>query len=367
MPTKILTFTKYPMYFNLPAPLWASTRRTRFLPLNALYGPLGGVACYFPLFHHDVLHTMNHVPVYGNKPWVVTFESSLPRTLTHGRGWLYRSLRARILRPECLGIIAMSGWARRIFETSNKDWDGLPAALRKLVVLHPTVRVRSDEVRTLGRDEPIRLVFVGNRFAAKGGISLLRLAKLAKAKGLSIEAHIVSTMTYGGGTYADHPSRERYAPDLRLLSLPNVVFHGKLSNEEVLGLMRRCHVTFLATLHETYGFSIIEGFSCATPAMSTTVCAQPEINGTDRGVLLRLATNDLQCWTGMRHWGSSDYWDVVDAAYSNLAEQAFEALVDIRDHPEKIEAMSIGALHSVRSRHDPTTAAAVLEEIYQRR
>jgi hypothetical protein len=41
--------------------------------------------------------------------------------------------------------------------------------------------------------ETIRLIFVGNNFARKGGIVALRLARRALAEGLPLQIHIVSS------------------------------------------------------------------------------------------------------------------------------------------------------------------------------
>jgi glycosyltransferase involved in cell wall biosynthesis len=355
------------MYFNVPATLWPDAHRTKFAPLERLWAPLTAVAGYWPFSTGDVLHTMNSIPVYGSRPWVVTFESVLPRTLTGKQDALLRLLRNRLLSPNCLGLIAMSDWAARMFRSCNEGWPELPTVLRKLQVLHPTVRVHSRAIRRLKRGEPIRLLFVGHLFALKGGIVALRIAQRALSEGLPIELHIVSGLKYGRGCFGDCQRREQYASDMRLMGLPNVFFHGRCRNERVLELMSQSHIKFLASLHETYGFSILEGFSCATPAFTSNVCAQPEINAADRGVILKLPTDELNRWAGLQEKNSPDYWNTVNCAYNALASQAFAALAAIHDEPEKIESMSLGALRAAETRHDPDTAALVLNRIYNQR
>ena len=364
---KILTSSAYPMYFNMPAALWDRTRRIPFAPLDRFWTPLTAIAGYWPFIPGDVLHTMNSIPLYGNRPWVVTFESVLPRTLTGRQDRLLRHLRNRLLRPDCLGLIAMSEWASRMFRFCNQDWPGLPAALEKLQVLHPTVRVHSRAVRQLRRGETIRLLFVGHLFALKGGMVALRLARRALTEGVPIELHIISGLTYGRGCFGDCQIRERYAADMRLMGLPNVFFHGRCPNEEVLDLMKRSHVNFLASLHETYGFSILEGFSCATPAVTSNVCAQPEINAADRGMILRLPIDELNRWAGLGERNSSAYWEILDSAYQSLADQAFAEISSIYAEPERIESMSIAALDAAETRHNPARAAVVLSNIYKQR
>lgn len=364
---RILSTPGYLMRFNLPAQVHDRVQWERPAPLQRVWSPFQAVGCYWPFSSCDVLHTMNQIPPYRFKPWVVTFESVLPRTLTGRQDWLFRRLRERLLSSDCLGIIAMSDWARRTFNFMHGDWVGLAAANDKLTVLHPSIVARSREVRRLRRDESLRIVFVGNNFARKGGVVALRMAKRALAARLPIELHIVSRMVYGPGCHTDHQCRDSYKNDIALLSLPNVLFHGSLSNNDVFSLMTTGHVTFLPTLHDTYGFSIIEGFSCGTPAITSNVCAQPEINGPDRGLMLSLPIDAKNCWTGLGKQNLAEYWEIVNAAYGSLADQAFVAVQQLYDAPQMIESMSEGAINAVRSRHDPEKCATVLQQIYARK
>jgi glycosyltransferase involved in cell wall biosynthesis len=225
--------------------------------------------------------------------------------------------------------------------------------------------VQSPVIRQLKRGETIQVLFVGHLFALKGGIVALRLAKRALEEGIPIELHIISGLKYGPGCFADCQMRERYADDMRLMGLSNVFFHGRCTNGEVLERMKKSHVNFLASLHETYGFSILEGFSCATPAITSNVCAQPEINAPERGMLLRLPTDEQNRWAGLAEKNSTHYWEVLNSAYQCLADQAFAEVSRIYEEPENIERMSIAGLQAIEDRHNPAHAALVLSSIYR--
>jgi glycosyltransferase involved in cell wall biosynthesis len=311
---------------------------------------------------------MNKIPLATSKPWVVTFESALPRIFS-GPEPLKRLLRQQLRRDDCLGLVAMSEWAKGMFQHVNAGWDRLPEMLAKLSVIHPSVDLRRKHLRRLSRNQPIKVVFVGNNFARKGGVVALRLARKALSSGLPIQVHIASAMNYSGGAHADHPDPKRYEEDLRGMELPNVTFHGVLANDRVLELMDQAHIQLLATLHDTYGFSVIEGYSTGLPAIATNVCALPEIVKRDRnGYVLELPTDERNRWGQLEQVerGEGDCWPTLDQAYDSLASQAFESLVSIFDHPEQIEKLSQGAIDSAEEQHNPQQAARALEGIYGR-
>jgi glycosyltransferase involved in cell wall biosynthesis len=365
---RILTADSYLMNFNLPGRIRQSAIRVRFRNLGRLWTPADALAVYWPRWDYDILHLMNKIPLAINKPWVVTFESALPRIFA-GSELLKLLLRQQLTRDNCLSIIAMSEWAKAMFQHVNASWDHLPAMLAKLSVIHPSVEVRRKHPRRLSRNQPIQLVFVGNNFARKGGVVALRLARKALSSGLPIQVHIASAMNYARGAHADHPDPKRYEEDLRGMELPNVRFHGALANDGVLELMDQAHLQLLATLHDTYGFSVIEGYSTGLPAMATNVCALPEIVQRDRnGYVLELPRDDRNRWSHLSQVerGGDDCWPTLDQAYDSLVDQAFETLVSIVDQPEQIENLSQGAIDSAEERHNPQQAARALEAIYGR-
>jgi glycosyltransferase involved in cell wall biosynthesis len=365
---KILTAASYPMNFNLPGEIRQSAIRVRFPNLGRFWTPAEALAVYRPRSDYDVLHLMNKIPLAIKKPWVVTFESALPR-IFNGAEHLKRLLRHQIQSENCLGIIAMSEWAKEMFRQVNVGWDRLPEGLAKLSVIHPTVEIRQRHPRRLNRNQVIQVVFVGNNFARKGGVVALRLAKRALASGLAIHIHIASAMKYAHGAHADHPNPKRYEEDLRGLELPNVTFHGALANDRILELMEQAHIQILATLHDTYGFSVIEGYSVGLPTIATNVCALPEIVKSDQnGSILQLPKDERNRWIGLKHVerGDDDCWPILDQAYNSLADQALENIANIADHPEQIEKLSQGAIDSAVARHNPQQAARALKPIYGR-
>lgn len=322
------------------------------------------------LSDYQLIHSYNKIP-QTTKPWIVTFESLLPRVLSRGTDPTPKRvlLRKHLVSSNCRKIIAISAYAKGIFSRVNKDWDLLDDVLKKVEVIHPNVPINSHAPKTYVGTQPLQLVFIGNDFARKGGITVLRLAKKAKQMGVPIAVHLVSGMKYGPEVHTDYPHTEKYEEDLKLLSLDNVVFHGKKSNQEVLQLLSQSHFQIMPTLHDTYGYSIVEGFSVATPAITTNVCALPEfVHHGKNGYVLNLDLKENKIWTHLIHWPLSrdnqEYWKILNSTYDNLADQALQLLVEFLSKPESYEGMSAGALAQARNIHNPQQATQLLDGLY---
>lgn len=182
---------------------------------------------------------------------------------------------------------------------------------------------------------------------------------------LPITINLVSGMNYGSRVYTDFPDNMRYQKDLKLLNLNNIVFHKLKSNREVIKLLSQSHLQIMPTLDDTYGFSILEGFSVATPAITTNVCALPEIvHHNQNGYILNLDVNEDRNWIHLSRRNSSDYWDILDSTYDNLVEQALRLIVEIVVKPEHYELLSAGAIAQAFNVHDSRSKSELLDNIY---
>src|SRR5580704_9562307 len=213
-------------------------QRARFVPrriAERAWPPLAGLSWPHPSWaRYDLIHGFNAIPI-TSKPWLVTFESILPRTLGTGGAALGRRLRERMLDDGCRGLIAMSYYARGKFMKANCDWPALSRVLPKVGVLYPHFPSRPATVRRYARGTELRLVFVGNDFARKGGVVALRAVERATAHGLPVRLDIVSGFRMGGSVYTD-ADRTRYDVDLALLGHRAVTVHGRVPNDRVLAL-----------------------------------------------------------------------------------------------------------------------------------
>jgi glycosyltransferase involved in cell wall biosynthesis len=365
---RILTSNHYIANFTVPPQARHAIKRVRFVNLGRLWSPALAVAAYPPLQTFDLAHFVNKIPLVLSKNWLVTFESALPRMFPPSEP-LRRHLRGQLMSPHCLGIVAMSAWALSSFKRINAGWPGLDSVLVKSHVLQPAIPLVAPAPRTLRRNETIRLIFVGNNFARKGGIVALRLASRALTEGLPLQIHIVSSKMICSGSHTDHPDPLRYQEDLKQLHLPNVVFHGAMNNREVLELMDTCHLNLLPTLHDTYGFSVLEGFANGLPAITTDICALPEFvlpapSANANGFLLRLPKDDRNCWSHVEESRAPEYWDTLDQAFACLTEQALVQLRSLAENPGQLEELSRSALACIEQRHNPLRLAQALDVIY---
>lgn len=367
---QILTSNHYIADFTVPPQNNHSIERARFVNLGRLWSPALAIAAYPPLQSFDLAHFVNKIPVVLRQPWLVTFESALPRMFPPSER-LRRHLRRQLCSPGCVAIVAMSAWALATFKRVNAGWSGLDKIVAKAQVLPPATRLRAATPRTLKAGETIRIVFVGNNFARKGGIVALRLARKALAEGLRLQIHIVSSKMIYSGSHTDHPDPTRYQKDLQSLILPNISFHGPMNNQQVLELMGSCHLSLLPTLHDTYGFSVLEGFAQGLPAITSDVCALPEFvfpapGENANGFLLRLPKDEHNCWLHVEESSSPEYWAMLDHAFESMADQAMACLCAIAAAPGELERLSHGAIASIEQRHNQATLARALDAIYSR-
>jgi glycosyltransferase involved in cell wall biosynthesis len=337
--------------------------------LERAWPPLAGLSWPHPSWaRYDLIHSFNAIPI-TSKPWLVTFESMLPRTLGPGGAALAERLRERLTSDACRGLIAMSQYARGKFIKANRGWAPLDDIVdAKVTVLYPHFEARPAVVRRYQRGADLRLLFVGNDFARKGGVVALRAVRRAAAAGLPVKLDIVSAFRLGGGVYTDHADAGRYEADLKALGHPAVTVHGRQPNSRVLALLADAHLQLLATMDDTFGYSVVEGYSVGTPAIATSVCAMPELVANDSGALLDLPVDAWGNWVGLPRdagWRARDeYWAELDAAYTALADQLVERLAAVIDAPEQIEMWSTGATARFRRDHESVEASDRLDALY---
>jgi len=268
----------------------------------------------------------------------------------------------QLMRDNCKALVAMSDWAVLQFRATSADWRGFEQVSKKTIVMHPTVPLRCQERRRFKRGDILELVFVGRNFAGKGGLASLRAARKLKTLGVPVRFHIVSSMQFGPGVFPDAPIRAPYEAEL-VCPPDNVVFYGEMPNADVLSLMKHSHFTLLPTLHDTFGFSVIEGYSVGTPAITSNVCALPEfVTEGKTGMVLSLPLDErrrvpiVACWP---HYG----WDEVDPLYDCLSKQLVESILRVIESPSIVETMSDGAIRQVEGQR--ARATTFLDRLYQ--
>jgi glycosyltransferase involved in cell wall biosynthesis len=232
-------------------------------------------------------------------------------------------------------------------------------------VLPPTI---SPEAGVEGRSSavgPLRALFVGRNFARKGGVAILRAAQELARTGKPVHFTLVSSLVVGDGAHADARDRRLYENDLRLLDLPNVTWLKEASNARVRELMRESDVLLLPTLYDTYGYSVLEGYSCGIPSVTTNVCALPEIVvAGETGCVLDLPVGENNMWTGIHRVEETGDWDLLTSTYNDLARKLVDTMAALAEDRQRVTDMGRAALRRLRTHHDPVAAARVLLSAY---
>ncbi|MCF4970311.1 glycosyltransferase family 4 protein [Nostoc sp. CMAA1605] len=373
----LLTGNTHIMPFNSPRHSRHTLIKSKSInKLKRVWRAFEGLSLWRPIKEdYQLIHSFNGIP-YTNKPFIVTTESFLPRTLGYGGDLLKNILRERLILGNCQKIIAMSNYAVLKFSRQNSNWHSLNTLLKKVNVIPPNIPIKASQPKNYLNGQTFQIIFVGGHFARKGGIVALRVAKKAKDRGLPIVVNIVSRLELGSTVYTDCQDESRYKKDIELLELDNVVLHGHIKNQEVLQLLEKSHLQILTTLDDTYGFSLIEGFAVATPAITTNVCALPEfVHHGKNGYILDLELNQYRNWVHIyldeyRDWiyqarrTTDEYWEILDTTYESLAEQALELIVKMIDNPDEYESLSAGALSQAINFHNSYRTNELLDDLY---
>lgn len=338
------------------------------LPLWRISLALGGFCIpILPLKKINLLHTFNAIPGVG-VPHVITFESILPRTLGRWGNVTSDRTRSLLLRNSCRAMIAFSHYAVKRCLERHRNWADIPKLLAKMSVVYPSLDApENDDVLAEKAKDRIDVVFVGFHFARKGGISCLRAAKMALQNNLPVHFHVISGLEYGGGIYTDCADRTRYEKDLALLNLPNVSFHRALPNRDVLALMRKSHILALPTVHDTFGYSVLEGYASGAAAIGTSVSALPELIEEEKsGWLLAAPTDEVGSWLHLNRLTPENSWPLLDEYYQSVADQMYARLETLVEDRSKLQAAQYGGLDLLRRRFSRPVAAAQIGAIYER-
>jgi glycosyltransferase involved in cell wall biosynthesis len=317
---------------------------------------------------HDLVHSLNGVPVLGRSPYVVTFEDYLPR-LPEDRpvAFLQRRLQRSLLSDRCRAIVAMSEYARRQFHHQSRDFAGREQLEAKLEVLRPALPVRRTTPKAPG--DELRLAFVGRDFMRKGGPAVLRAHARLRDRGIPITTTVVSALRWSADDYVGPPDAAYVARETAALQQDGVVHHRSLPNAEVLALLDEVDYLVFPTLHDTFGYVSIEAMAGGTPVIASATCAQPEIveDGVS-GMLLELENDPIVGkWVWTYRTDDPGYVAAYDAAIGSLADQLTDRLADAWEHrADRYEAMSAAALQRVEDRFNPVVARNRLEELYER-
>jgi glycosyltransferase involved in cell wall biosynthesis len=316
--------------------------------------------------HVDVVHTFNSV-ILGNIPWVVTFETTLPRESRLPKA-LIRMAWRHLASHRCLGILALSENARiRLLADLEENRacagiDDIDAIRSKLRVLHPpqnTLINFSDKERRIDFNGSLQLILIGHDFFRKGGLELLVALDSLVEEGFDLRLCVVGKMN--AGDYASRAGVKEVSRANQLISKHSarIEVKGTLPNENVKELLCESHVICLPSWGDTYGYSVLEGQAAACAAITTDLRAFSEINHNDCGWVVpvpKLVNGDGDLLTSSKR--AQFHRILVDGLMNCLRE----ALLNRDLLREKCRR----SLIRIKRFHDPVSHAQVLEAIYAR-
>lgn len=314
----------------------------------------------------ELMHTLNAVPIFRRSPYVITFESYLPRVPDDRRiPWLERFLFKYLALPHCKRLIAFSEYALNQFKAQVDRNGGMDGLLQKTEVLYPAVGRRAAKPRRLDMKE-LSVLFVGRQFMHKGGPAVVRAHEQLLLDRIPVRTTIVSTFDWDSKGLVG-PGAMTIAKEEQLrTSGRGIEVLRHVPNDEVLRLMDDSDVLVLPTVNDTFGFACIEAMAGGVPVIATNTCAIPEIvEHGKNGFLLDMPVDGSGRWAGLQKRHSAAYDDLYRALMDDLGEQLARLLAGMWQDAEGYRQMSAGALATIDAKFNRDQARGRLEGIYE--
>jgi glycosyltransferase involved in cell wall biosynthesis len=212
-----------------------------------------------------LIHSAQHLLRRSPLPYVVDFECLEVFTLYQRaalmRPWARRLLLDALHDDSCRAVLPWSQAAKRGLSTALGTSD-VERLEEKTVAVLPAIRPRAERpsVRAAG---PLRVLFVGTAFEAKGGLEAVRAVVEARATH-DVVLDVVS----------DVP--QRWLGDVQCAD--GIELHAWPSpHERVLGLFEQADVLLFPSHMDTLGFVVLEAMSHGVPVLATRHFAVPEL------------------------------------------------------------------------------------------
>jgi glycosyltransferase involved in cell wall biosynthesis len=306
----------------------------------------------------DGYHFFNAVS-FGKKPWVTSFETSLPRW-----GEVSRKTKSKghdlIAKPQCTKLLALSDCAANILKKELSEYQHPLAEdiLAKIQVLHPSQKVLVEKKEPRNGNKVI-FAIIGSDFFRKGGKEILQVFDHLFEQGKrDWHLNIVSKMAYGD--YASKTTKSDFLNAKQLIEKMNghISYYYSLPNTEVLKILMGSDVGLLPTYADTYGYSVLEAQAAGCPVITTNVRALPEINNHRIGWVLDVPKDEF---------GNAVLTTESDRnTFSNiLSEQLYQTVHTILEGNEA-DLIKKGneAIGKIRQENNPSNNARILKGLY---
>lgn len=313
---------------------------------------------------NGVVHTFNYL-YEGNAPWVCTTEINFPSTHykmeSEDKKKYFQKVKKYILNEKCKYILPLSNFAKmNILKEASQYLNQQECEIisKKIHVLHPPQQILIDKNRVkrkFSNLSSIKMVFVGNDFWRKGGyITLCALQDLRNSYE-NFEFIIISNLNMDEKSYST--SKEE------IINIINnndwITWYQNISNNEVLDILKQCHIGLLPTYGDTYGYSILEMQASGCPVITSNNYALQEINSIDSGWFCDINTI-------VEEFGD-DYFnsEICNITHIKMVEYLKNIIQDLlNSESEKILDKALNSLEKIKKEHSPLEYSKILNKIY---
>lgn len=303
-------------------------------------------------------HFFNSINLGGN-PWVVTFETTLPRLGDSPKFWYNIGVK-KLAKCNCKKIIALSQctFDRQIDFLKRMYPQYFNAIINKMVVMHPPQALLIEEYSQKALD-PKSLVFtiVGTDFFRKGGREILNVFSELIPLFPQLKLNIVSSLHYDD--YASKATILDYNKAVELIEkFPvNIFLYNGLPNIKVLDLLKKSHIGLLPSWGDTYGYSVLEAQASGCPVITTNLRSFPEINNNIIGWVLKMPLNNEMDGDINTLYKRKIFQEILE-------KKLKDTILEIVTNPGIIKEKGIASMNRIKEEHNPENYKKQLLKLY---
>jgi glycosyltransferase involved in cell wall biosynthesis len=294
-------------------------------------GPVGDCALI-----HSAQQLLRDPPL----PYVLDFECieafCLYQRVALRRPWARRRLLEALADERCRFLAPWSQAARRSLE-SALGAQATELLRPKMVTVLPAIVPRSDHPRKRAAG-PLRVLFVGTAFEAKGGVEAIRAVRMAQEN-----SDVVLDMV------SDVPPRWH----AELAQTVGVTVHSwPAPSSRIRELFSSCDVLLFPSHMDTLGFVMLEAMANGMPVVASAHFAVPELVEDGVSGLVVEGENPLYGADGLCRFEHTlppprSFRRALEAPSHAYVERLAEALSRLADEPGLHERLARGALARV--------------------
>ncbi|MEO1680297.1 MAG: glycosyltransferase [Pseudomonadota bacterium] len=307
----------------------------------------------------DLVHTFNHIIV--NRPFVVSFESELPRFLGDPSDATLRLGFRLLAARRCRAVLALSEAAAHAARLRMEAL-GVTGIADKMQVFRGGITV-PESLSVPHPDKahgPIHAAFVGSNSIRKGIEATLHAARALRDAG--VDVRLTAICRSQSRTYCAPMEHDGDAIIADLAAEPWVTHYPALPNAEVLRLLHRAHLLFFPSIDESLGWVAVEAGLCGAARAVSNSFALPELvsHGED-GWIAPLPLRPDRRWQLLATEAGAEAWAKTQA---DLGHALARDILASGSTPAQLTEMGQAARRSMTALYGRANAARRLRALY---